>query len=240
MLPKGSKPDALDALRSLISRAKNEGLSPEAAAEQASSAREREAAENYAHYQGRLRAFNAVDFDDLIRLPVHLLQSSVEMQTRWRERLRYLLVDEYQDTNTAQYQLLTLLAGPRGGFTCVGDDDQSIYAWRGANPENLDQLARDYPSLRVVKLEQNYRCAKRILRAANTLIANNPHAHPKQLWSERSEGEPVRVFECRDAEHESERVADEIRFLAQKHKMQWNEFAILFRGNFQSRPLEKA
>jgi ATP-dependent DNA helicase Rep len=149
-------------------------------------------------------------------------------------------VDEYQDTNTAQARLLSLLAGPRGAFTCVGDDDQSIYAWRGANPENIDQLGRDYPNLRLVKLEQNYRCARRILRAANALIGNNPHAHPKQLWSEHVEGEPLRVFECRDSEHEAERVADEIVFLSQKHKAPWSDFAILFRGNFQSRALEKA
>jgi ATP-dependent DNA helicase Rep len=240
LLPKGAKPDALEALRQLISRAKNDGLSPEVAAERAQTAREREAAEHYAHYQRRLTAFNAVDFDDLIRLPVQLLDAHESLRTAWRERLRYLLVDEYQDTNNAQSRLLGLLAGPRGAFTCVGDDDQSIYAWRGANPENIDQLARDYPSLRVVKLEQNYRCARRILRAANSLIARNPHVHVKQLWSEHVEGEPLRVFECRDSEHEAERVADEIVFLAQKHKVTWDEFAILFRGNHQSRALEKA
>jgi ATP-dependent DNA helicase Rep len=240
LLPKGAKPDALDALRTLISRAKNEGLSPDAAAALAQSAREREAAERYAEYQRRLVAFNAVDFDDLIRLPLQLLESQESLRIAWRERLRYLLVDEYQDTNIAQSRLLSLLAGPRGAFTCVGDDDQSIYAWRGANPENIEQLGRDYPSLRVIKLEQNYRCARRILRAANALIANNPHAHPKQLWSEHVEGEPLRVFECRDSEHEAERVAEEIVFLAQKHRAPWSDFAILFRGNFQSRPLEKA
>ena len=240
LLPKGAKPDALYALRELISRAKNEGLSPEVAAERAQSARERDAAEKYAEYQRRIAAFNAVDFDDLIRLPVALLDARDDLRIAWRERLRYLLVDEYQDTNTAQARLLSLLAGPRGAFTCVGDDDQSIYAWRGANPENIEQLGRDYPSLRIIKLEQNYRCARRILRAANALIANNPHAHPKQLWSEHVEGEPLRVFECKDSEHEAERVADEIAFLAQKHKAPWHEFAILFRGNFQSRPLEKA
>ena len=239
LLPKGAKPDALDAMRGLISRAKNDGLSPEAAMERAQSAREREAAETYAQYQKRLSAFNAVDFDDLIRLPGALLESDEALRTAWRERLRYLLVDEYQDTNNAQSRLLTLLAGPRGAFTCVGDDDQSIYAWRGANPENIEQLGRDFPSLRVVKLEQNYRCARRILRAANKLIANNPHTHPKQLWSEHVEGEPLRVFECKDSEHEAERVADEILFLAQKHKAPWSDFAILFRGNFQSRVLEK-
>ncbi|MBB5209591.1 UvrD-helicase domain-containing protein [Chiayiivirga flava] len=240
LLPKGAKNDVLDSVRGLISRAKNDVLSPERAAELASSPREREAADIYAQYQRRLAAFNAVDFDDLIRLPVTLLDEHESLRTAWRERLRYLLVDEYQDTNTAQYRLLAQLAGPRGAFTAVGDDDQSIYAWRGADPENLVRLGKEYPTLRVIKLEQNYRCARRILRAANALIANNPHLHPKQLWSDHADGEPIRVFECRDSEHEAERVAAEIRFIADKHKAQWNEFAVLFRGNHQSRALEKA
>ncbi len=240
LLPKGSKPDVVDGVRGLISRAKNEVLSPEQAMAVARSPREREAAEIYAEYQRRLGAFNALDFDDLIRLPVALLAGSEDLQRTWRERLRYLLVDEYQDSNAAQYAMVKLLAGPRGMFTCVGDDDQSIYAWRGANPENLNQLSVDYPNLRLIKLEQNYRCAKRILRAANALIANNPHEHLKALWSEHREGEPIRVFECRDDEHESERVASEISHLAEKHRAPWSDFAVLFRGNHQSRPLEKA
>ena len=240
LLPKGAKPDVVDGVRGLISRAKNDVLSPEQAMAAARSPREREAAEIYAEYQRRLGAFNALDFDDLIRLPVALLAGSEELQRSWRERLRYLLVDEYQDSNPAQYQMVKLLAGPRGMFTCVGDDDQSIYAWRGANPENLNQLSVDYPNLRLIKLEQNYRCAKRILRAANALIANNPHEHLKALWSEHREGEPIRVFECRDDEHEAERVAAEISHLAEKHRAPWSDFAVLFRGNHQSRPLEKA
>ncbi|MCG6116801.1 MAG: UvrD-helicase domain-containing protein [Aquimonas sp.] len=240
LLPKGSKPDVVDGVRGLISRAKNDVLNPEQAMAAARSPREREAAEIYAEYQRRLGAFNALDFDDLIRLPVALLAGSEDLQRAWRERLRYLLVDEYQDSNPAQYAMVKLLAGPRGMFTCVGDDDQSIYAWRGANPENLNQLSVDYPNLRLIKLEQNYRCAKRILRAANALIANNPHEHLKALWSEHREGEPIRVFECRDDEHEAERVASEIAHLAEKHRAPWSDFAVLFRGNFQSRPLEKA
>ncbi len=240
LLPKAARPDALDALRGLISRAKNAGLSPEQAAAAAASPREREAAAAYAEYQQRLAAFNAVDFDDLIRLPAALLEADPERAGGWRERLRYLLVDEYQDTNTAQYRLLSLLAGPRGAFTCVGDDDQSIYGWRGADPENLTQLGRDYPALKVVALEQNYRCTRRILRAANALIANNPHLHVKKLWSEHAEGEPIRVWECRDAEHEAERVAGEIAFLRGSRRAEWSEFAVLFRGNHQSRALEKA
>ena len=223
-----------------ISSWKNAMITPEEAAQLADSEIASVAAKLYKEYERTLRAYQAVDFDDLISLPVRLFDEHPEVRERWQNKLRYLLVDEYQDTNTAQARLLSLLAGPRGAFTCVGDDDQSIYAWRGANPENIEQLGRDYPSLRIIKLEQNYRCARRILRAANALIANNPHAHPKQLWSEHVEGEPLRVFECKDSEHEAERVADEIAFLAQKHKAPWHEFAILFRGNFQSRPLEKA
>lgn len=240
LAPKGIKNDALWALQNLISRAKNEGLTPEQAAERSGGGREAEAAEIYADYQQRLAAFNAVDFDDLIRLPLQLLESDADLRASWQERIRYLLLDEYQDTNAAQYRLVRALAGERGMFTAVGDDDQSIYAWRGANPENLAELSRDYPKLKVVKLEQNYRCGRRILRVANALIANNPHLFEKKLWSEGSEGPPIRVFECRDDEHEAERIAAEIVHLAEKHKARWNEFAILFRGNHQSRPLEKA
>jgi len=239
-LPKAAKPDALEALRGLISKAKNQGLSPEQAAEVAASPREREAAAAYAQYQARLAAFNAVDFDDLIRLPAQILASDESRALAWRERLRYLLVDEYQDTNLAQYRLLTLLAGPRGGLTCVGDDDQSIYAWRGADPENLAQLGRDYQNLKVIALEQNYRCSRRILRAANALIGNNPHQHVKKLWSDLADGEPIRVWECREAEHEAERVAAEIAFLRTSRRAEWGDFAVLFRGNHQSRALEKA
>ena len=240
LLPAGSKPDAIEAVKSLVSRAKNAGLSPEQAAAAAGSAREREAATLYAAYQARLAAFNAVDFDDLIRLPVQLLESDPEAVAGWRERIGYLLVDECQDTNDAQYRLLKAIAGPGGRFTCVGDDDQSIYAWRGANPDNLLQLAVDYPSLKVVKLEQNYRCSNRVLRAANALIAHNPHEHPKSLWSDNADGERIRVWECRDAAHEAEKVADQVHFLHTTRAAPWSDFCVLFRGNHQSRALEKA
>ena len=240
LLPKGAKNDAIDAIRQLISQAKNGVLDPAAAAALAQSPREREAADVYAHYQQRLAAFNAVDFDDLIRLPVTILESDTDAAGAWTERLRYLLVDEYQDTNGAQYRLLKALAGRRADFTCVGDDDQSIYAWRGADPENIDRLARDFPALHVVKLEQNYRCTRRILRSANALIAHNPHVHEKRLWSEHAEGVPIRVVQCEDDAAEAERVAAEISFLQQRDKAPWHAFAVLFRGNHQSRPLEKA
>ena len=240
LLPPGSKPDVADAAKQLIGRAKNAGLSPQQAAEAARSAREHEAAALYARYQQRLSAFNAVDFDDLIRLPVQLLESDADAVAGWRERIGYLLVDECQDTNDAQYRLLKAIAGEPGQFTVVGDDDQSIYAWRGANPDNLLQLGSDYPALRIVKLEQNYRCSNRVLRAANALIANNPHEHPKTLWSDAADGERIRVWECRDAAHEAEKVAAEIQFTAPKHAAPWSEFCILFRGNHQSRALEKS
>ena len=236
----GAKTDAVQAMQGLISRAKNAGLSPEEALEAALGPREREAANLYVRYQQRLNTFNAVDFDDLIRLPVQLLEADEDCRLGWRERIGYLLVDECQDTNDAQYRLLKAIAGEKGHFTCVGDDDQSIYAWRGANPENLAQLGKDYPALRIVKLEQNYRCSNRVLRAANALIANNPHEHLKTLWSQQADGERIRVLECRDGEHEAERIASEIQFIAQSRKAEWGEFCILFRGNHQSRPLEKA
>lgn len=234
------KPDRLFQLRALLSRLKSDGLTPEQALDSARVTRELEAAQVYAAYQKRLAAFNAVDLDDLIRLPVAVLERDEDACLAWRERIRYLLVDECQDTNAAQYALLKLLAGERGAFTCVGDDDQSIYAWRGADPGNLDKLAHDYPRLRVVKLEQNYRCGQRILRAANALIAHNPHAHAKKLWSAHDEGTPIRVFECRDVEHEAERVAAGLIHLREKYALAWSDCAVLYRGNHQSRALEKA
>ena len=236
----GAKPDAVQATQGLISRAKNGGLSPQQALDAAITVREREAAALYAKYQARLSAFNAVDFDDLIRMPVELLENDAECALAWRERIGYLLVDECQDTNDAQYRMLKALAGETGNFTCVGDDDQSIYAWRGANPENLSQLARDYPALRVIKLEQNYRCSNRVLRSANALISNNAHEHPKKLWSAQADGERIRVWECRDSGHEAEKVAAEIHFMHTARNAPWSDFCVLFRGNHQSRALEKA
>ncbi|MEO6173255.1 MAG: UvrD-helicase domain-containing protein, partial [Arenimonas sp.] len=236
----GLKNDALQALHSLISQAKNNGLSPDDAFELAKTVREREAANLYDRYQARLQAFNAVDFDDLIRIPLMLLDQDKDLAPAWRERLRYLLVDECQDTNGAQYRLLKHLAGPKGMMTCVGDDDQSIYAWRGAQPENLELLSKDYPNLKIIKLEQNYRCTGRILRSANQLIQKNPHTHLKKLWSQHGDGEPIRIWGCKNNEHEAERVAAEIHYLKQAKEIPWGEFAILFRGNHQSRVLEKA
>lgn len=232
--------EQLDALRNLISRAKNAGLDPGAASKAAGSPRERAAADLYAQYQQRLLAFNAVDFDDLIALPVRLLSEDDERRLRWQQRWRYLLVDEYQDTNDAQYRLLKLLVGERGAFTAVGDDDQSIYAWRGANPENLANIGKDFPALKVVKLEQNYRCAQRILRLANRLIANNPHVHEKKLWSALPEGDPIRIVARASDTDEAEFVAAEINHRQLVDRSTPADFAVLFRGNHQARALELA
>ena len=240
LAPAGLKPDALDLLRGLIGKAKDNGLDPDEALAAARSPKELQAAELYSAYTRRLRNFNALDFDDLIFLPERLFSTNEEVRTRWQQKLSYLLVDEYQDTNRAQYRLLKHLVGARGRFTAVGDDDQSIYAWRGANPENLNELARDYPQLKLVKLEQNYRCSGRILRAANAVIANNDHLFEKKLWSAHGEGEPLRILQCKDETHEAERIAAEIAHVQQTRKTPWSDFAILYRGNFQSRAFEQA
>jgi ATP-dependent DNA helicase Rep len=193
----------------------------------------------YAEYQRSLKAFNTLDFDDLILQPVHLLRDQPEVRARWQQQLRYLLVDEYQDTNAGQYELVKLLVGDGGALTVVGDDDQSVYAWRGARPENLHQLKDDYTDLKVIKLEQNYRCTGRILKAANTLIANNPHLFEKRLWSEHGFGDPLRVLACRDDEHEAERVVSELMHHKFLHNTDHRDYAILYRGNYQARQFER-
>lgn len=224
---------------SKISNWKNAMLPPEQIIA-ASEGDERVFAIVYEQYQRHLRAYNALDFDDLILLPTMLLRDNASVRERWQKRIRYLLVDEYQDTNTSQYQLVRLLVGERGRFTVVGDDDQSIYSWRGAQPKNLALLKEHFPQLEVVKLEQNYRSMERILKCANILIANNPHVFEKRLFSDMGYGDPLRVIFGRNEEHEAERVVAEIvreRFL---HKTRYQDYAILYRGNHQARLFEKA
>ncbi len=213
---------------------------PEAAAEQAEDDIHLRQARLYGEYQRHLKACNAFDFDDLIVRPVELLQTIPEVREYWQNRLRYLLVDEYQDTNGAQYELLRLLTGARAQFTVVGDDDQSIYAWRGARPENIGQLSQDYRNLKVIKLEQNYRSSARILRSANQLISGNPHLFEKRLWSTLGEGDPIRVLQCRDADAEARRVASEVVQHRFHHRSAFSDFAILYRGNHQARAFEQA
>lgn len=193
----------------------------------------------YADYIRSLKAYNAVDFDDLILLPVLLFQKHPAVLEKWQNKIRYLLVDEYQDTNITQYQLVKLLAGNLGRFTVVGDDDQSIYAWRGAQPENLAQLQKDYARLQVIKLEQNYRSTGRILKVANQLIANNPHAFEKRLWSELGYGDPLRVLSHKDELVEAQQIVSEIIHHKFKTGSRYQDYAILYRGNHQSRLFEK-
>ena len=197
------------------------------------------AAAIYEKYQRNLKAYNAVDFDDLILMPTQLFAANPEILQRWQNRVRYLLVDECQDTNGCQYALVKQLVGDRGGLTVVGDDDQSIYAWRGAQPENMALLKEDFPSLKLIKLEQNYRSMGRILKAANTLIANNPHVIEKKLWSDKGYGDPIRVLHCRNEEHEAERVVSEMLHHKFQNRTQDQDYAILYRSNHQSRLIER-
>jgi ATP-dependent DNA helicase Rep len=223
-----------------ISAWKNSLVDPAQALTVASNDAEIAAASAYQRYDEALRAYQAVDFDDLITMPLAALERDPAAAERWRERLSYLLIDEYQDTNPAQYRLLKILAGARAAFTAVGDDDQAIYGWRGATIENLEQLPRDFESLKVIKLEQNYRSDVRILRSANALIANNAKLYDKKLWSERGLGDRIRVVPMADDEAEAEAVAR--RVLAQKFERRANfsDFAILYRGNHQARAFERA
>jgi ATP-dependent DNA helicase Rep len=239
LMPAGTDAERLERARWRIGLWKNAGLDPETAAAEAVDDAAHRDAEVYRRYQDRLRAFNAVDFDDLIGLPVELLRASEDARLGWRERLRYLLVDEYQDTNARQYQFLKLLTGERAAFTAVGDDDQSIYGWRGAQPENLQALRHDFPNLRLVKLEQNYRSCGAVLDAANALISHNERPVAKHLWSALGPGDPPRVLACADERHEAERVVAEIQHLTFLRRAKPGDCAILYRGNHQSRAFEQ-
>lgn len=230
---------SLPAVQQRISNWKNDFIDPDQALSRAEDAFEMRLATLYADYERSLNAYNAVDFDDLILRPARLFATQRDLLESWQMRIRYLLVDEYQDTNGAQYELVRQLAGPRGAFTVVGDDDQSIYSWRGARPENLTRLKEDYPILKVIMLEQNYRSSARILGLANALIAHNPHVFEKQLWSELASGERPRVLRCRDETHEAERVMAEILQL-KFNKTPLSDIAILYRGNYQAQPFEQA
>ncbi|MDP3798459.1 MAG: UvrD-helicase domain-containing protein [Polaromonas sp.] len=231
-----------------ISLWKNMGLNATQAAAQAGNDEERMVARVMAHYEERLTAYQSVDFDDLIGLPLKLLREHEAVRSKWQQSLGHVLVDEYQDTNATQYEVLKLLVGARGRFTAVGDDDQSIYGWRGATLDNLKKLPQDYPSLKVVKLEQNYRSTSAILRAANNVIGPNPKLFPKTLFSELGEGEPVRVVDCDSEEHEAERIVARIQSLRAEGTLQaegaqyreWKDFCVLYRANHQAKPLEKA
>ncbi len=230
--------DELSDVQMTISSWKNAMRDPHQALSKAADEREQRIAIIYRHYAEYLKAYNAVDFDDLILLPVQLFRSQPDALAKWRRKIRYMLVDEYQDTNLCQYELVKLLVAERAAFTVVGDDDQSIYAWRGARPENLAQLKEDFPSLKIVKLEQNYRSTVRILRCANTVIANNPHVFEKALWSDHTTGDELRIVRCRNEDAEAERVVTEILDQKLKKGLDFRDFAVLYRGNHQARLLE--
>jgi ATP-dependent DNA helicase Rep len=234
-----------------ISRWKNDGLNSDQADAAAADDDERVAARVMKRYEERLAAYQAVDFDDLIGLPHRLLQRDAEVREKLQDQLRYVLVDEYQDTNAIQYELLKLIAGERGLFTAVGDDDQSIYGWRGATIDNLRRLPADYPRLKVIPLEQNYRSTGQILRAANCVIGNNPKLYEKKLWSDLGDGDPIVLLECDGEEHEAERVVARIKAIREQGGAlgtngraadagEWKDFAVLYRANHQARVFEKA
>jgi ATP-dependent DNA helicase Rep len=234
----GGDSDQAGVIQQRISQWKNDLTTPEQAIATATGPADMLCAQAYERYRRALKAYNALDFDDLILRPVELFQGDPDTLEQWRNRIRYLLVDEYQDTNGAQYELVKMLVGGRSGLTVVGDDDQSIYAWRGARPENLAQLQDDYPHLKVVKLEQNYRSTGRILRAANQVIANNAHVFEKSLWSEFGPGDPIRIVRCANEDAECERVVTEIIDHQLRTRGKYGDYAILYRGNHQARLLE--
>ena len=227
------------AAQSVMSNWKAAFLTPAQAQSLAENEEQQRFALLYQRYQDTLRAYQAVDFDDLIRLPVELFETHAEVAQRWQHRFRYLLVDEYQDTNDCQYRMMKLLAGDRAALTAVGDDDQAIYAWRGASTANLRNLQQDYPNLTVIKLEQNYRSSQRILQSANHLIKHNTKLFEKNLWSEHGPGDPVRIFAAKDEENEAESVV--LRLLAHKfeHRTRFADYAILYRSNHLSRVFEE-
>lgn len=231
--------DNLKNVHQLLSFWKNSLITPEEALNAASDEQTHLAARFYVAYQQTLHAYNAVDFDDLISLPVKLFQENQAVLEKWQNKVRYLLVDEYQDTNAAQYRFIKLLCGIRQAFTVVGDDDQSIYAWRGAKPENIALLQDDHPHLKVIKLEQNYRSTSTILSAANHLISHNPHVFEKKLWSTLGIGDPIRIIATNNDEIEVERVVHEIVAHQFRYRLSYDNYAILYRNNHQARPLEQ-
>jgi DNA helicase-2/ATP-dependent DNA helicase PcrA len=236
-LGKDPKRFAPRGIHSQISRMKNELVTPQQALERVASFWDQTVAETYDLYQRRLHASNAVDFDDLLMLTVQVLERFPEALERWQKAFRYILVDEYQDTNHAQYRLLQLLGAKHGNVCAVGDQDQSIYSFRSADIRNIIEFEKDFPGTRVVTLEQNYRSTNTILRAANAVIDNNRERKPKRLFSELGEGEPVRVFEVEDEHAEARFVAADIAGLIDRG-LSASEIAVFYRTNAQSRVLE--
>lgn len=231
--------DLLRELMSYISNCKNNLMLPNVAKKRARDLKQSTYAKCYERYNKQVHAYNALDFDDLIMLPTLLFKQDKEARYKWQQKIQYLLVDEYQDTNTSQYELIKLIVGDRANFTVVGDDDQSIYSWRGAKPQNMERLKSDFPDLTVIKLEQNYRSSQRILHCANILIANNEHIFDKQLFSTLEKGEKLQIIQAKNEEDEAERVVAELIAHRFMQHTRYKDYAILYRGNHQSRLLEK-
>lgn len=228
------------ALQSQISLWKNSFISPAAILAGASDDIELQNGQIFQQYQDTLKTYHAVDFDDLIKLPIELFETNLEVLYKWQQRIHYLLIDEYQDTNMCQYKLVKLLTARSNRFTAVGDDDQSIYAWRGANIENLNNLQKDFAALKVIKLEQNYRSTTTILAAANNLINNNPKLFTKKLWSEFGGGEVIKLVSCKNEEGEADTVVRKIMLHQLQFGSKFSDYAILYRGNYQARVLEQS
>jgi DNA helicase-2/ATP-dependent DNA helicase PcrA len=221
----------------LLSRFKNGGLKSGSFGDESASAITRHI---QAGYQSTLHACNAVDFDDLLLLTLRLFEEHPDILAACRARYRYVMVDEYQDTNAAQFRLVHQLTAEHGNLCVVGDDDQSIYGWRGAEIGNLLDLEKFYPEVKVIKLEQNYRSTNVILTAANALIRHNIRRRPKQLWSENGQGARIVLDTYADDEEEARSVVERIEYARQIERVPWSSQAILFRTNMQSRPLETA
>lgn len=230
----------LNAISNRISNYKNAGISPETALEFAKNEDDALITKIYKEYVKRLLAYNAVDFDDLILLPLKLLREKENIRNFWQNKIRYTLVDEYQDTNDCQYELTQFLVGDKGMLTAVGDDDQSIYAWRGANTENIKRLVENFPNLKTIKLEQNYRSTQKILHAANCLISHNQHIFEKTLWSDKTGGENIRIQVASTEDDEAALIVGEISWQLQLKRANPEDFAVLYRSNYQSRPVEQA
>ena len=220
--------------KALISKAKNNGWREPSPGSEKSLA-----GAVFARYQSELKALNAVDFDDLLLLSVQLLEEHEEVRRQWQERFRYLMVDEFQDTNSLQLRLVSQLADARQNVAVVGDDDQSIYGWRGAEVTNILEFESHFPNPTVVKLEQNYRSTTPILQTANTLIRNNPRRRPKNLWSAVDGGEKVRLIAMPDDREEAQYIAEDIQRRQMENGLKWEDFAVLFRMNAQSRLIEQ-
>ncbi|QCI20714.1 DNA helicase Rep [Buchnera aphidicola (Brachycaudus cardui)] len=230
---------SLKKINIMISYWKNQFYTPLQAESLANSHLEKKIAYIYKKYNDYLCESNILDFDDLICIPTLLLKKNQKIQHYWQKKISYLLVDEYQDTNNSQYELIKMLTKIDSNFTFVGDDDQSIYSWRGANPENLLLLKKDFPSLKVIKMEHNYRSSGRILKVANSLISNNIHFLKKKLFSNLEYGDLIKVIVGKNEENEAEKIAKKILYQHAIKKIKYQDCAILYRGNYQSKILEK-